>query len=110
MLVSVEAPVELEAEKDEAPGHEDVQGEAKFFVVISRKTGFRRLHKSRCCGVIPWECHRVAWLKEVTSKSADAQCKACLKTCGKLPPDEDASTSGSSSSTDGEIAGAEEDL
>ena len=34
-----------------AEGHDGV--EAPYFVSISRRTGFRRLHKTHCCGVLP---------------------------------------------------------
>lgn len=76
------------------------QGDAKFFVVISRRSGFRRLRKYGCCGIIPWDCQRVEWIQDVTSKSADAQCKACLRTFGRMIKEDESSSSGSSSSTD----------
>lgn len=71
----------------------------KYFVVVSRKSGFRRLHKVGCCGVQPTECYRVEWVDQVAPKSADAQCKSCLKTCGKMV-DVESSSSGSSSSSE----------
>ena len=62
-----------------------------------------------CCGTLPWDCQRVEWVHEVNSKTADAHCKACLKTCGKFPLMDQESSSGSSSSTDDSQAEAKLD-
>ena len=71
-----------------------------YFVSITRRTGFRRLHKTSGCGVIPERCYKVEWVWEVNEKTADAVCKVCLARCGKSKPDSSSSSSGSSSSTD----------
>ena len=71
-----------------------------YFVSITRRTGFRRLHKTSGCGVIPERCYKVEWVWEVNVKTADAVCKVCLARCGKSKPDSSSSSSGSSSSTD----------
>ena len=76
-----------------------------YFVSITRRTGFRRLHKTSGCGVIPERCHKVEWIWEVEEKTADAVCKVCLARSGKQKPksDSSSSSSGSSSSTDEEV-------
>ena len=65
------------------PAKEDVM-DPPYFVSISRRSGFRRLHKNYCCGVMPWQCYKVEWVHEVKASTADAHCKHCLKVCGKL--------------------------
>lgn len=74
--------------------------EAPYFVSISRRTGFRRLHKTYCCGVMPWQCHLIEWIKEVKESTADAYCKACQKDCRWDVKEDSSSSSGSSSSTE----------
>ena len=69
-----------------------------YFVSISRRSDFRRLHKNYCCGVMPWQCYK--WVHEVKAGTADAYCKRCLKACGKLGDAVDSSSSGTSSSTE----------
>ena len=44
-------PAPLEPE----PAKQDVT-DPPYFVSISRRSGFRRLHKNYCCGVMPWQC------------------------------------------------------
>ena len=78
-----------------------------YFVSITRRTGFRRLHKTSVtsgCGVIPERRYKVEWIWEVEEKTADAVCKVCLARSGKQKPksDSSSSSSGSSSSTDEE--------
>ena len=76
--------------------------EAPYFVSISRRTGFRRLHKTNCCGVMPWQCHLIEWVKNVSDSTADAYCKVCLKKCSPETREDSSRTSGSSSSTENE--------
>jgi len=73
---------------------------APYFISVSRRSGFRRLHKTYCCGVMPWQCYKFEWVHEVSSGSADAHCKNCLKACGKSGTLIESSSSGSSSSTE----------
>ena len=71
-----------------------------YFVSITRRSGFRRLHKTSGCGVNPENCYKVEWVWEVNEKTADAVCKVCLAKSGKAKSSSSSSSSGSSSSTD----------
>ena len=73
---------------------------AAFFVSVSRRAGFRRLHRVNGCGIKPWACHKVEWIKEVREGVADAACKICKIKLGKETETEGTSSSGSSSSTE----------
>ena len=82
--------------------HEDQMGVASFFVSVSRRAGFRRLHRINGCGIKPWACHKVEWIKEVREGCADAACKICKVSLGRGAEAEGSSSSGSSSSTEEE--------
>jgi integrase len=73
---------------------------ATFFVSVSRRAGFRRLHRVNGCGIKPWACQKVEWIKEVREGCADAVCKICKVKLGKETEIEGPSSSGSSSSTE----------
>ena len=73
---------------------------ASFFVSVSRRAGFRRLHRVNGCGIKPWACQKVEWIKEVREGCADAVCKVCKVSVGKQTDVVDSSSSGSSSSTE----------
>ena len=73
---------------------------ASFFVSVSRRAGFRRLHRVNGCGIKPWACQKVEWIKEVREGCADAVCKVCKVSVGKQTDAVDSSSSGSSSSTE----------
>ncbi len=88
----------------------DQVSDPPYFVSISRRSGFRRLRKNYCCGVMPWQCYKVEWVHEVKSNTADAHCKHCLKVCGKIETINDSSTSGTSSSTDDQFEAGERPL
>ena len=94
------------AELETQGGGEHSEMEPKhcpYFVTISRKTGFRRLHKFGGCGIMPWNCQRVEWLNEVKKDCADACCKGCeVSSGGAEPEEESSSSSGSPSSSDDE--------
>ena len=78
----------------------DGDQQKSFFITISRKTGFRRLHKKHLCGLDWHSCYRVEFLDRVTKHCADSICATC-KERGHINvnDDEDSSSSGSSSST-----------
>ena len=78
---------------------------ATFFVSVSRRAGFRRLHRVNGCGIKPWACQKVEWIKEVREGVADAACKICKVKLGKETETEGTSSSGSSSSTEEEPEG-----
>jgi len=77
--------------------------ESPFWVSITGRTKFRRLHKRNSihCGIMPWNCREVIDIWELNDTVADAVCKACQKSM-KEPSDEAgeeaSSSSGSSSS------------
>ena len=87
---------------DQAPIEDE---QAPFFVTISRRSGFRRLHRRGYCGVFHGTCQQVEFLRRVDSAAADAFCKICLKKGGlRETSNLESSTSGSSSSTSDEEA------
>eukprot|EP00435_Cladocopium_sp_Y103_P020573 s4599_g5.t1 len=76
--------------------------EMKFWVSISRRTGFRRLHKLHGCGVMHWTVAAYEAIDEPKKVSADAWCKVCFRQelTQRGQDDDDSSSSGSSSSTE----------
>ena len=50
-----------------------------YWVSISRKTGFRRLHHRHGCGTMEWHCHGVEQIQELNDQVADAVCKQCQR-------------------------------
>ena len=76
---------------------------APYWVSISRKTGFRRLHRWDGCGVKPANVHSSEEVWEVKPGIADKKCLVCFRD-GKdiVREDEADSTSGSSSSSSSE--------
>lgn len=115
-----ETPLPVAEPVTSAPPSRDQakEGVAPYFISISRKTNFRRIHKraswgGAICGVLPWKCNQTQDLWELRSAEADAICKDCLKAMEKaiaskgskdkpLPKGTDMETesSGSSSSSD----------
>ena len=93
-------PLEEEAGEEKEKGEKEP---GRFWVSISRRTGFRRLHKRGGCGIMIWNVALYEEFSEVHKASADAWCKVCFKEELKEKKDEDSSTSGSSSSTDEEM-------
>ena len=69
-------------------------GEAPFWVSVSRRTGFRRLHRRQGCGVSPHQVYDARDLWQIEAGVADAKCKKCF--CKGAETD---SSSGSSSSS-----------
>eukprot|EP00435_Cladocopium_sp_Y103_P069329 s873_g33.t1 len=88
-------------EPPEARGSkESEKSEAPFWISVSRRTGFKRLHKKSCaCGVMYWSVDKYEEVTQVNKARVDAWCRVCFK---KEPDeqDDDSSTSGSSSSTE----------
>ena len=101
-------PAEAESRSGEPAEEEPASSSTPFFVTISRHSGFRRLHKSGCCGIHPWACHRVEYVTQVNEDTADAVCKTCQRVSGGQMDDAGSSTSGSSSSTEVEPGPAEQ--
>ncbi|CAE7380267.1 unnamed protein product, partial [Symbiodinium sp. CCMP2456] len=74
MQVPLVVPDELEED-----GHPAAfpKGDARYFVSVSKKTGFRRLHVNHACYVKPFKCQDVLYLDQVTAADFDAVCKDC---------------------------------
>ena len=71
-----------------------------FWVSISRRSGFRRLHKKDGCGVKPESVHKAVELDRIDATVADKKCLVCFgKASGSEQGGAEDSTSGSSSSS-----------
>ena len=89
-----DAPAQGEPE----PQNDDCLPEAPYFITISRKTFFRRLHVSKSCAVRQERCLVTQPVYSITGDVADAICKLCKP---KLKGEEEAlSSSDSSDSSD----------
>ena len=69
-----------------------------YWISISRKNGFKRLHLRHGCGVMPWNCFRTEDIWTLKDCSAHAVCKDCSKKFQPKTDDAESSSSGSSSS------------
>ena len=76
--------------------------QSPFWISVHKKTGFRRLRYRDKCGTPEWRCWETHDLWSFDSNSADAVCKDCART-NQISLDEQSSTSGSSSSSEGTI-------
>ena len=83
---------------DETSDIETDDGLPQYFITISRKTGFRRLHLRDGCGLDWRTCHRVEFLDKISKTCADSVCASCKKR-GNLGTGEEEETSSSGSST-----------
>lgn len=72
--------------------------QSRYWISISRRTGFRRLHLRHACGMLPWNCNQVEDVWTLKDVKADAICKPCAKYMNDDAQAEDSSSSGSSSS------------
>ena len=95
----------IEATKEvalgETVGDED-QHQGLYFVTISRRTGFRRLHLIGGCHVHAEKCQQTVILNSLDSSLFDAACKVCkskLKDMASERENSSSSSDGSSSST-----------
>ena len=96
-------PVPLTEVKSSGSG--GAQKEMPYWVSISRKTGFRRLHKKSCaCGVHYWTVATYEELEHVPKTGIDAWCRICFKAELESREDEDSSSSGSSTSTEEDLS------
>ena len=81
---------------------------AKYFITISRRTAFRRLHMAGCF-IKPSHCMEVRYLDEVLVQEFDSICRACKKRMfqesGKEAGELSSSTASSSSTEDAPEAG-----
>ena len=78
--------------------------ELPYWVSVSRRKGFRRLHARNKCGVIPWTVHQMEWHRYASDARADAWCQTCWRKvqAADIREREASSTSGTSSSTESE--------
>ena len=102
-----EAALEVAVEDDEEQ-QQDASA-CPYWVSVSRRSQFRRLHAKDKCGVLPWTVFRAEGFQTVDEANADAWCKICWR---KISHDgaeasREASSSGSSSSTEAEVQEAE---
>ena len=78
-----------------------VQG--KYFITVSRRTGFRRLHVVGSCHVKAERCQQVVDLDSLEGQNFDAICKFCKRGLKQLTGDEveesSSSSTGDSTST-----------
>eukprot|EP00435_Cladocopium_sp_Y103_P046057 s2413_g13.t1 len=89
----------LEQKSKEQSASKDVP---RFFVTISRRTAFRRLHLTGCF-VKPSNCAEVRFLDDVETADFDAICRTCKRKMlseGGKEPDPESSSTASSSSTE----------
>ena len=84
---------------------EDEADVAPYWVSISRKTGFKRLHKTNGCGIRPESVHRSEPVFTIDSKVADKKCQLCWRPKQVEATINDTSSE-SSSSTESETAEA----
>ena len=113
--VVLEAKVAAEAKVIE--GKESSEGKFQFFITVSRRTSFRRLHLVGCF-VKPSRCCDVRLVNEVTVDNFDGVCRPCKRKMAAEGKDVDhqqveSSSTASSSSTqvdDGHQGLLEEDL
>ena len=73
---------------------------AKYFITVTRRTGFRRLHLLGCY-VQPDNCREVVYTDDVVLDDFDTICKSCRKKMQSRDKDDlvDSSSTASSSST-----------
>ena len=90
-------------EEPKATGSKEAPKEKPYWVSVSRKTGFKRLHKKSCaCGVQYWTVSVFEELEYIPKTGVDAWCRVCFKTELDEQDLEDSSSSGSSTSTEEE--------
>lgn len=77
--------------------------ESGYFVTISRRTGFRRVHVSGGCHIQAEKCQQVQVVKKLQEASFDAMCKFCKRKLqdevGEVDRDDTSGSDGSSTST-----------
>ncbi|CAE6926365.1 unnamed protein product [Symbiodinium natans] len=76
----------------------------KYFITVSKHTGFRRLHLNGQCYVKPFKCRSVSYHDVVDGAQIDAICRDCKRRMrretGEDPQEDSSSTSGTSSGTE----------
>eukprot|EP00435_Cladocopium_sp_Y103_P016219 s4687_g4.t1 len=88
----------------------DVEEDSTYFVTVSRRTGFRRLHVVGRCHVHAERCQQTEFVDSLSNTNFDAICRVCkkfLKEQADTGSDSSSSSDGSSSSTSAESSGDE---
>ena len=109
----VEAAVEAEPnlqDNTSLPSAEDTVG---YYVTISRRNGFRRLHMAGACPVRAWKCQEMEQIIDVRQAAYDAVCLNCKRRIqlqeGAAEDDEESDSVGDSTSTESDLAELEEE-
>ena len=94
---------ETDLSEDEGPGEaEAVQGSStKYFISISRKAGYRRLHLNGPCHVKPHHCTKVEYVDRVVLEQIDSICRDCkhrMRDEQGMEPSQDTSSESASTS------------
>ena len=83
--------------KEQGTQDDDVLPEAPYFITISRKSFFRRLHVSKSCAVRQERCLVTQPIYSLSGDVADAICKLCKPKLKEVSQDPSSSDSTSSS-------------
>lgn len=79
----------------------------RYYITISRRNGFRRLHMSGACPVQAWKCQGMEEVQDIKQAAFDAVCLNCKRKIQSQEnaeeADEDSDSVGDSSSTDSDI-------
>lgn len=106
---SEDEDLQQQADGEQLPPDDPDEG-MTYFVTVSRRTGFRRLHVTGKCHVHAERCQQTESVESVTCTSFDAICRVCkrfLKEQVESGSDSSSSSDGSSSSTSVETSGDE---
>ena len=86
----------------------------RYYITISRRNGFRRLHMSGACPVQAWKCQEMEEVQDIKQAAFDAVCLNCKRKIqaqeGAEEADEDSDSVGDSSSTDSDIPEMEDTI
>ena len=107
-----ETPGQAQKQNEEAvassnsfPGTEDLR--PQYFVTISRRNGFRRLHMSGACPVQSWKCLEMEEVSNLRVAAFDAVCLNCKRRIqcqeGEENSHAESESGDDSSSTDSEV-------
>ena len=101
---------EAVASSNSSPGTEDLR--PQYFVTISRRNGFRRLHMSGACPVQSWKCLEMEEVSNLRVAAFDAVCLNCKRRIqcqeGEENSHAESESGDDSSSTDSEVEGVGE--
>ena len=101
---------EAVAPSNSSPGTEDLR--PQYFVTISRRNGFRRLHMSGACPVQSWKCLEMEEVSNLRVAAFDAVCLNCKRRIqcqeGEENSHAESESGDDSSSTDSEVEGVGE--